>query len=170
MVRRSAKSNLQPLGEVIHKLLKKQGLPLVVEDRDLRAVWNRAVGPQVAAQTSPEEVRKGVLFVRVASSVWMHQLQYLKHEIEEKFNQFSGGKPIKALRFYLGELPPSPQRRKPTNAPCEAELRPRDIRMIENATAFLTDPELRSVVERAMKAEIGRRRFMEKQRVPGRSS
>ncbi|MCX7636078.1 MAG: DUF721 domain-containing protein [Syntrophales bacterium] len=169
MTKRTAKPKLQPLGDIIHKLFKKQRLPLVVADRSLRVLWDRAVGPQVAAQTFPEEIRRDTLYIRVASSVWLHQLQYLKHEILEKFNQFSGREPIRDIKFFLGEVASSPATKRPIVPSEESHLRPRDREIIAEATASVADPELRRVIERAMRAEIGRRRFMEKQRGPRRS-
>ncbi|HPC01887.1 MAG TPA: DUF721 domain-containing protein [Syntrophales bacterium] len=165
MGKRTAKPRLQPLGEVLHGFLKKEGLPQVVGDRRLKEVWDQAVGPQVAAQTFPDRVRGDTLFVRVSSSVWLHQLQFLKDEIREKFNQFWGAGPVQNIRLHVGEMPPSGAKKKRPEGgpepPPAVPLGARDRERIAEAVSPVKDEELRRVIQRAMEAELRRRRSLD---------
>jgi predicted nucleic acid-binding Zn ribbon protein len=55
------------------------------------AYWERVAGPQAAAATEAEAVRDGVLFVRTKSSVWSHELTFLKSQLLLQLNRLLGG-------------------------------------------------------------------------------
>src|SRR5438552_2577851 len=63
------------------------------------AYWERVVGPQAAAASEAESVRDGVLFVRTKSSVWSHELTFLKSRIISELNRRIGGPIIKEVIF-----------------------------------------------------------------------
>ena len=166
MARRASQKKPQILGEILQRMLKKEKIPIHFEDQTLRRVWDQAVGPQISAQTSPEHVKRGVLCVKVATSVWMHQLQFLKEEIIIKFNQLSGRDPVGSLRFSVGELPPALKTGKRASAEplLLGPLKAWDQRVIRESLVTVADQELREILERVMTKEIGRRRFLEKKR------
>jgi hypothetical protein len=166
MVRRVSQKKPQKLGDILQHILKKQKIPVHFEDQTLRRTWNEAVGPQISAQTSPAHVKRSALYVKVANSVWMHQLQFLKEEIMKKFNQLSGRDPITAIHFSIGELPPLPKGiKRVIAAPLPADpLKPRDQRIIKESLVSVMDQDLKEILERVMTKEIGRRRLMEKKR------
>ena len=102
--------------------------------------------------------------MKVATSVWMHQLQFLKEEIINKFNQYSGRDPVSALYFSLGEVPSAQQtsRRVPPAPVAAAPLKSRDQRIIKESVAVIADRELKDILERVMTKDISRRRLREK--------
>jgi hypothetical protein len=166
MRRRTAQSKPEIIGEILRKVLKKRNIPHTSTDRCLLDLWTRAVGPQIAARTLPEAVKRGALYVRVSSSVWLHQLQFLKEEILGKFNELSGKKEeIRSLFLSIGEIPPPPPDTADPSAvaPTPAPLRKRDREMMRESLAAVTDPELREILERVMSKEISRRREREMQ-------
>jgi predicted nucleic acid-binding Zn ribbon protein len=164
---RRASQKPQKLGDILQHALKRHKIPVHFEDQVLRHLWDQSVGPQISAQTSPEHVKKGTLYVKVASSVWMHQLQFLKEEMMNKFNLVSGREPIRSIHFSIGELPPGRtiERRSSPGPLSFGPLRPRDKRIIKESLVAIADEELREILERVMTKEIGRRRFMEKKRI-----
>jgi len=165
-MRRTSKKAPQRLGDILQLVLKRQKIPVHFEDQLLRRLWNQAVGPQISAQTSPQHVKRGTLCVTVATSVWMHQLQFLKDEIIEKFNHLSERDPVTAIRFSIGELPPASMRQKPSpgdDHPFDP-LKPRDQRIIKESLTVIADQELKEILERVMTKEISRRRHLEKKR------
>jgi len=87
MRRRATQIKPEILGEILHKILKKRNIPHASTDRHLLNIWRRAVGPQIAAQTYPDTLKRGSLFVRVSAPVWLHQLQFMKEEILCKINE-----------------------------------------------------------------------------------
>jgi hypothetical protein len=170
MRKRARQLKPEMLGEILGKILKKRNIPHTATDRRLLDIWRRAVGPQIAAQTQPDTLKRGVLFVRVSAPVWMHQLQFMKEEILVRVRELTNPEEVRSLRFCIGEIPPSP----PGGAqapPIETALPPlagRDRAMIRESLETVRDPELRTILERVMTREIGRRRQREKRQGPGR--
>jgi predicted nucleic acid-binding Zn ribbon protein len=164
MRRRYQSAKLQRIDDILHKTLKKHHIPIKMEDRRLRSVWFQAVGPRIAAHTHPGSIKKAVLFVKVANSVWMQQLHFMKQDILEKFNHLNSRDPVKDIFFAIGEIPASVAEKKDqvfiaSELPA---LKARDKKMIEESLAEIADEELRDILKRAMKKEITRRRMMEK--------
>jgi predicted nucleic acid-binding Zn ribbon protein len=63
--------------------------------------WPVLVGPQIAAVTAPESVTPdGTLFVRVATSAWMTELQLMAPQIMAAINTGGSGR-IKTIRWLL---------------------------------------------------------------------
>jgi hypothetical protein len=170
MRRRARQLKPEALGEILQKVLTKRNIPHTPTDRRLVELWRRAVGPRIAAQTYPETLKRGVLFVRVSAAVWMHQLQFLKEEILGKLNELNGKEEIRSLFFTVGEIAsPRPDGTGP--APADPGLLPlpgRDRRMMKESLNAVRDPELREILERVMAKEIGLRRLREKRQGPGK--
>jgi len=154
------------MADILQKVMKKQGIPVAGAGTSLRRIWSEAVGPQIAAQTLPEQIRRGVLSVKVASSVWMHQLQFLKKEILQKFNGLYGEGSVQSLHFSIGEVPAGQNGIDPVVpiSTWKSFLRPRDERLMTDSLADIKDPELRDILRRVMTREISRRRFLQRRR------
>jgi len=153
----------EPLGEILHKVLKKMDIPHKRTDRRLANLWESAVGPLIASRTLPENLKRGSLYVLVSTTVWLHQLQFLKEEILVKLNELSGKDEFRRLFFSIGEVPerPSPAPDAPPPSVLQ-KLRLRDRQMVEQSLAAIGDPELRAAIEKAMISEISRRRAIQK--------
>jgi hypothetical protein len=170
MHRRARQIKPEILGEILHKILKKRNIPHTSTDRYLLNIWRRAVGPQIAAQTHPDTLKRGSLFVRVSAPVWLHQLQFMKEEILGKINELSVKEEVRNLFLTIGELP-SPPSGASGQTLHDAPLSPlpmRDRNMMRNSLATFRDPELREILERVMTREISRRRQREKRKDPGK--
>lgn len=166
MSRRGTLAKPQPLGEILAKVMAKKNIPHEARDPRLLSLWQQAVGPIVSAQTHPVGVRRTVLQVRVSSPVWLHQLQFLKEEIIGRLNELSPSHNIRQLKLVIGEIPaPRPEAAK-ASRPDFGQLTPRDRSMIRESLSAVRDEELREIIERVMKKEIGRRRSTQK--APGR--
>ncbi|MHB8908178.1 MAG: DciA family protein [Syntrophales bacterium] len=169
MPRRARQLKPEMLGEILAKILKKRNIPHTSTDRRLLAIWRRAVGPQIASQTHPDSLKRGVLFVRVSAPVWMHQLQFMKEEILGKLTELASPEGIRNLHFSIGEIPASPggESRRASDPDLPA-LAGRDRTMVRESLDTVRDPELRVILERVMAREIGRRRQREKRKAPGK--
>ncbi|MEZ4525461.1 MAG: DUF721 domain-containing protein [Desulfobacterales bacterium] len=67
-------------------------------------LWSSAVGPAIAENTRPAAFKGTLLIVHAASSVWMHQLQFLKKDIIEKVNRSLGKRLVKDIKFRIGAV------------------------------------------------------------------
>ena len=170
MRRRARQAKPEILGEIIHKILKKRNIPHASTDRYLLNVWRRAVGPQIAAQTYPDKLKRGSLFVRVSAPALLHQLQFMKEEILGRINELSGREEVRHLFLTIGEIPASPSAtaEHPTPDPPLSLLPVRDRNMMRDSLATIRDAELREILERVMTKEISRRRRQEKRKAPGK--
>jgi predicted nucleic acid-binding Zn ribbon protein len=89
-----------PIGDALKRYLAKAGLAKRVAQAQVIPDWPRLVGPQIAAVTEPESVAPdGTLFVRVATSAWMNELQLMAPQIMAAVNG-RGGR-IKTIRWLL---------------------------------------------------------------------
>jgi len=164
MRKKNSQTKLQRIDEILSRALKKRRVPFRSEDRRLLDIWLKAAGPQIASQCRPESLRRDVLFVKVSSPVWMHQLHFLKGELIEKVNALMEKTSVKDIRFSIGQLPSSEGIGKDAAAPPLSTdlLKERDKKMMEACLASLKDEELKDILKRVMTREITRRRFRER--------
>ena len=95
---------MDKLGDILEKSLKRLDLSQRLEEYGVWPVWNEIVGAAIARNAQPEKIRNGTLFVKVASSTWMQELQYMKEMISEKLNQSLGRQVVKNVFFFVGKL------------------------------------------------------------------
>ena len=157
MRRRKGSSAPRRLGEILPETLKKKALYLPTKDRPLIDAWNKAVGPQIGSKAQPDRLKDDVLYVRVATSVWMHELQFMKQDIITKLNGIIGGNPVTQIRFFIGEIEAAPAKLDERALLVDArELKPAEKDFITGTISEVTDPELREVLEKAMTRSIQR--------------
>jgi len=90
------------VGEVLEGYLARAGLAQRLKQAQVVPEWPRLVGPQIAAVTHPESVTPdGTLFVRVATSGWMNELQLMTPQIMARVNAGRGPGRIRTIRWLL---------------------------------------------------------------------
>ena len=90
------------VGEVLEHYLTRSGLAKRLKQAQIIPDWAALVGPQIAAVTQPESVAlDGTLFVRVATSPWMNELQLMAPEIMARINAGRGAGRIRTIRWLL---------------------------------------------------------------------
>lgn len=91
-----------PLDEVLRAYLDRTGMKRRLDQASVIPEWADLVGPQIASVTTPHMVtRDGKLFVRVASSAWMQELQLMSPTILEKLG--THGKKIRRIVWQVSE-------------------------------------------------------------------
>lgn len=61
--------------------------------------WEEVVGEEIAQNTQPIKIQGQILFLRVKSSVWAHELNLRKGEIIDKINHKTKEQTVSDLRF-----------------------------------------------------------------------
>ena len=85
------RGNPTAVGEVLESYLARVGLAERLRQAQVVREWPALVGPQIAAVTQPESVAPdGTLFVRVATSAWMNELQLMAPQILARINAGRG--------------------------------------------------------------------------------
>jgi predicted nucleic acid-binding Zn ribbon protein len=67
-------------------------------------LWDEVVGRAIAENARPAAFKGKLLLVHVASSPWIHQLQFLKGEIIQKLNAELGQDLIEDIKFKIGPV------------------------------------------------------------------
>jgi len=114
------------------------------------AAWEDAVGPEIARNAQPARFqRDGTLVVHTRDAVWAFELQQRAAEIRERVPE------TPALKFVPGPLPepggepPPATPQGPPPVTLETRTRAAEI------AAGIEDPELRELIERALRSALG---------------
>ena len=75
------------------------GLDSKMQELQILNVWSECVGEAIAKYSSPQEIRKNKLFVKVENAAWRYELSLNKAGIIEKLNIKLKKKLIKDIIF-----------------------------------------------------------------------
>lgn len=101
-MKRKKQGNPVAVREVLDGYLAASGLGHRLAQARVIPEWRERVGPQIAAVTTPESVSPdGTLFVRVATSAWMNELQLQTPEIMARVNAGRGPGRLTGIRWLL---------------------------------------------------------------------
>ena len=92
---RAVTALVKDVSEVVAEL----GLTEKLTEYQTKQVWNEAVGPTLAAQTQPVQLRNGKMEVAVPSAAWRNQLIFMKGEIINKINRSMGREVVTDLKL-----------------------------------------------------------------------
>ena len=100
--RRKTRSAASPIGPVLDRLLHQIRPGAGEAFNRIWDVWEEAVGPAVAAHARPAAFKNGVLVVHATNSVWLQQLQFLRHNICGKLNDHCGRTLVTEIKLKIG--------------------------------------------------------------------
>src|SRR6266478_3429196 len=92
-------SEVSPLADPLAHLLRRIDPEQRLHAYELWRFWDDVVGEQIARQAQPARLRNAVLFVTVASHVWMQELQFLKNDIRARLNERLGAALIEDIHL-----------------------------------------------------------------------
>ena len=116
--------------------------------------WPNIVGGDIAAQTQPRNIERGVLFIAVASSVWQHHLSMMKPDLVAKLAQQTNGSVVD-LRFVSGVWDKAGQETAPPlRAPVLEALTNAEEALIKQQVTSLHDPKVRYSLEKLLKKDL----------------
>jgi len=92
---------MEHISQSLEGLLKKLELDRRVLGWSVLSIWEEVVGPRIAANAKPVAYRDSKLFVRVATTIWMHELSFTKGEVLRKLNERLGERVIEDIVFSL---------------------------------------------------------------------
>ena len=147
---------VERLGEVLNKSLKRLQLAPRLDEYGVWPVWNDVVGNTIARNAQPEKIRNGTLFVKVTSPVWMQQLQFMKDLITEKLNQRLGTPVVRNIFFVVGKVETDAAEAEGQPA-AQPAPEPREPEIDEEFLKSLTDPEIRHAFKRLLRSYTRRK-------------
>lgn len=106
---------MEALGQLIHTLEQHPRWRTQSQFRHITAIWTEVVGQNVARQSEPVKLSRGVLYVAVSNPTWAQTLTFERLRILEKLNCRSTVS-LKEIRFSPGDWwRRSPQRQPPVD-------------------------------------------------------
>jgi hypothetical protein len=145
-------------GDALADLLGKHGVARELREHRILARWRAIVGETLADRTFPDGLERGVLWVRVKNSSWLHQLSFLRDDIVGRIARELGDPPVVTdVRFHIGPrdrvsdddaLAPTvrirraPARFREPPAPAAGDR----LVAIEREAERVRDPELREAI------------------------
>jgi predicted nucleic acid-binding Zn ribbon protein len=110
------------VGEALNGLFGAMESGTKLRESMALAYWSDVVGAQAAAASEAETIRDGILFVRTKSSVWSHELTFLKAHILAELNRRIGRPIIKEI-IYRAQGVKKPVESAPTDHPTDDDLK-----------------------------------------------
>ncbi|NIA08586.1 MAG: DUF721 domain-containing protein [Nitrospiraceae bacterium] len=94
------------IAKILEEIALRYGWEAKLSRRKIWEVWEKVVGPQVAAHAWPERfMERDTLVVVASNSVWMQQLSFQGQLFLERLNACLESKAkIKDIRFVLGDV------------------------------------------------------------------
>lgn len=143
--------------QAVADVIASHGLARQLDAHQVVVQWPRIVGERIAARTWPDGLSRRVLWVRVASSAWLQELNLLRPQLLRQLHTALPAPPLFVeLRFHLGHrratdddlianvVRPSgratPVRRAFTPAT------PERADQIDQESAIVDDPDLRALI------------------------
>ena len=90
--------------EVMGRLLARRGYAQIQAVADLQKFWRSVVGPQLAQDSRPGSLRRGVLEVLVRNSTVLQELTFRKRKLLQQLAANEQGVEFKNLRFRIGAI------------------------------------------------------------------
>jgi len=145
-------------GDALGDLLGRHGVARELREHRILARWRDIVGDTLSERTFPDGLERGVLWVRVKNSSWLHQLSFLKDDLVARLARELGDPPlVREIRFHIGprERVAEDDALAPTVRIRRAPARFREpppaadgerLARIEREAADVRDPELRETI------------------------
>lgn len=80
------RQNEETLGSVIERFIKENGLAEKLDEALVASLWDKEMGPAIASRTKSLQLKKGVLTVKVESSVMREELLRQRSRVIEIIN------------------------------------------------------------------------------------
>jgi hypothetical protein len=149
---RKHKGKLSRLSNDIKPIIRQIGKGQRNVHPEIWARWIDILGKDLSSRAVPNAWKRGKLFIAVASSAWLQELDYLKPTLLDKFAKAVGPSVVKEIRLVLDPTIPrqetQPQDDKSPNQPSRSSkpLPASMVQMIEK----IADESVRSAVMNAL--------------------
>jgi predicted nucleic acid-binding Zn ribbon protein len=104
--KRPKDSQTLPIGRILPDVLRTCRRGEASDMDTVVDIWSAAVGTAIAENTRPTAFKGRLLLVHVSSSVWLHQLQFVKQDLIDKVNAVGGRRLVEGMTFKIGPLDP----------------------------------------------------------------
>ncbi len=152
-------NNMKKIGEILPSILSRMGVIKGIEQGKAVVFWENIVGNDIARHAKPFKVKKGILYVEVTSSVWVHELQMMEPEIRNRINKYLEKNIINKIRFYparSSRLFKKIDTKEIKIAPKVNKLSENQKKEIDKISSQIPDEDLKEHFEKAMESQAKR--------------
>ena len=94
------KQKAEQVGTLIHQFLREEGLETPYNEFRIIESWPEVMGQGIAKLTSSLQIRDGVLYVRLRSSVLRQELMASRRQLARRLNDYVGAQVIENIIFF----------------------------------------------------------------------
>lgn len=150
MLRAVAQKAVTHAGQVLSDLVERLEFRERLREHAVWNVWAEVVGELLASKAEPARIEDGKLFVRVANSTWMQEIQFLKDEIRSRLNHRLEAPIVRDIFLILGAA----KRRKRKDP--VSKIHPVDESAIAALVPSIDRPEIEAALRRIARARARR--------------
>lgn len=99
------KSNKNQISRLLPSLLQDKGWEQQLDLHSIFPRWQELVGEEMSEYAQPLKIEKGVLWLEVANSSWLQQMQYEKMELLDTLNSCFRLSRLKDIKMVLPKGP-----------------------------------------------------------------
>ena len=92
--------DVKPLGEILLKLLRDEGLETPLQQKRLIDAWETVAGPMVASYTAERFIKNQTLFVKITNPALRHDLSMMRTQLMRRLNEQVGALIITDIKVY----------------------------------------------------------------------
>jgi predicted nucleic acid-binding Zn ribbon protein len=137
-------------GRVLDDLVDRLEFRERLREHAVWNVWHEVVGDLLASKAEPVRIEDGKLFVRVASSTWMQELQFLSDDIRRRLNHRLGAPIVRELFLILGAG------KRGKRKDLSPKIHPVDESAIAALVPSIEKPEIEAALRRLARARARR--------------
>ncbi|MDY6856618.1 MAG: DUF721 domain-containing protein [Thermodesulfobacteriota bacterium] len=164
---------MQRIAFVLNSTLKKFNYETKLKEYHVLSLWAEVVGEFIARHTQPEKIKRRKLFVSVASTAWLNELESMKQMIIERLNSEVKSEVIRDIHFNLSQFSKS----NSTDSVVQhvetmgIEIDKDYLEDIKRSLIMIKDPQIRESLNRLMIKDARLRKIREDQKFgcPSRS-
>ncbi len=93
------RSNTESIAEVIKQYLQELQIDRKLKEVGLTSQWEEVVGKIIASKTEKINIRNGIMYVHIRSSVVKSELMMIREELVRALNEKAGEELIKGIVF-----------------------------------------------------------------------
>ncbi|WP_281643484.1 DUF721 domain-containing protein [Hoylesella loescheii] len=91
---------VKPLGEILMKLLRDEGLETPLQQKRLIDSWETVAGPMVARYTTEKFIKNQTLLVKITNPALRHDLTMMRTQLVRRLNEQVGALVITDIKVY----------------------------------------------------------------------
>ncbi len=91
---------IKPLGEILQRLLREEGLETPLLQKRLVEAWPEVAGRMVADYTDETSIRNQTLFVKITNAALRSDLTLMRTQLVKRLNERVGAFVITDIRIY----------------------------------------------------------------------